>query len=347
MVLAVAVKQSCSLSFCYFLLIGLVWATIGSNSNLSCSALATPVKQQWKPKVANLEERRQLRGQVNESETIGTKAFHHVEFYCGDAKSTAHRFSSALGMPITGTSGQHTGNDKCVSYGLESGQVRFLLTAPYSKAMSSQSTDLSSTQALVTASTQIDDAPNPLPDFSPADAHQFFAKHGMAVRAVGLEVKDAQAAFEASVANGARPVLEPTFVPTCHGQSQKGQTGSGCYMAEVALYGDVVLRYLSFPDAESSCSNKRPLPFLPHLTPVEGKMAERKTFGLRRIDHAVGNVPNLFETLAEVSAFTGFHDFAEFASEDVGTVESGLNSVVLASDSEDVLLPLNEPVNGK
>jgi 4-hydroxyphenylpyruvate dioxygenase len=219
------------------------------------------------------------------------------------------------------------------------------LTAPYSQAMSS--TGVSSTQA-PGASTQIDDAPNPLPNFSPADAHKFFAKHGMAVRAVGLEVKDAQVAFENSVANGARAVLEPTFVPTCHGQKEKGQTGSGCYMAEVALYGDVVLRYLSFPDAEGTNSlDKRPLPFLPHLSPMEGKMAERKTFGLRRIDHAVGNVPNLFETLADISAFTGFHDFAEFASEDVGTVESGLNSVVLASDAEDVLLPLNEPVNGK
>lgn len=323
-----------------------MWMAISSNTS-SCSALSTSVRQQWKPKFANVEERRKLRGQQHESEKIGTKAFHHVEFYCGDAKSTAHRFSSALGMPITGTSGQHTGNDNCVSYGLESGQVRFLLTAPYSQAMSS--TGLSSTQSPV-ASTKIDDAPNPLPNFSPADAHQFFAKHGMAVRALGLEVKDAKAAFDASVANGARPVSEPTFVPTCHGQLSKGQTASGCYMAEVALYGDVVLRYLSFPDAEnisSDKSDKRPLPFLPHLAPLEGKMAERKTFGLRRIDHAVGNVPNLFETLNEVSAFTGFHDFAEFSSEEVGTVESGLNSVVLASDSDDILLPLNEPVNGK
>jgi 4-hydroxyphenylpyruvate dioxygenase len=340
MTLMIAMKQRCSSSFCY-LLVGLLWTAISSNT---CSALSTSVKQQWKPKIANLEERRKLRGQKNESEKIGTKAFHHVEFYCGDAKSTAHRFSSALGMPITGTSGQHTGNDKCISYGLESGQVRFLLTAPYSQAMSS--TDISSTQAPV-ASTPIDDAPNPLPNFSPAGAHQFFAKHGMAVRAVGLEVKDAQAAFDNSVSNGARPVMKPTFVPTCHGQEKKGQTASGCYMAEVALYGDVVLRYLSFPDAESISSPNIPLPFLPHLSPMEGKMAERKTFGLRRIDHAVGNVPNLFETLKEVSAFTGFHDFAEFESGDVGSVESGLNSVVLASDSEDVLLPLNEPVNGK
>jgi hypothetical protein len=62
-------------------------------------------------KVANLEDAENWE-QVNDSETIGTKAFHHVEFFI-EMPSTAHRFS-ALGMPITGTSGQHTGNDKCV-----------------------------------------------------------------------------------------------------------------------------------------------------------------------------------------------------------------------------------------
>lgn len=42
----------------------------------------------------------------------------------------------------------------------------------------------------------------------------------------------------------------------------------------------------------------------------------------------------------------GFHEFAEFVAEDVGTVDSGLNSVVLASSNEMVLLPLNEPTFG-
>ena len=51
--------------------------------------------------------------------------------------------------------------------------------------------------------------------------------------------------------------------------------------------------------------------------------------------------------LTYVSQVTGFHEFAEFTADDVGTVESGLNSVVLASDTEDVLLPLNEPTKGR
>ena len=39
----------------------------------------------------------------------------------------------------------------------------------------------------------------------------------------------------------------------------------------------------------------------------------------------------------------GFHEFAEFTAEDVGTVDSGLNSCVLANNSEMILLPVNEP----
>lgn len=42
----------------------------------------------------------------------------------------------------------------------------------------------------------------------------------------------------------------------------------------------------------------------------------------------------------------GFHEFAEFVAEDVGTVDSGLNSMVLASNNEMVLMPVNEPTFG-
>lgn len=295
---------------------------------------------QWKPKVESFDERRLLRGRQCESETIGSIGFHHVEFYCGDAKSTALRFSSALGMPIVGETGQMTGNDQCVSYGLESGEFRLLLTAPYSQ----ERAGIGAPQVTDAA------APNPLPSFSVSHAHDFFQKHGLAARAIAIQVKDSKEAFERSIANGAKPVQEPTFVPTCQGQLDKGVELSGCLVAEVVLYGDVVLRYISFPTEKAGAqaqADSRAIPFLPHLSPTQGKLAERPSFGIHRIDHAVGNVPNLMETLAHLSNFTGFHEFAEFTAEDVGTMESGLNSVVLASDSEDVLLPLNEPTNGR
>jgi len=311
--------------------------------------------RRWEPKIASLEERRKLRGQARDDETINSLGFHHIEFYCGDAKSTALRFSLALGFPITCVTGQATGNDKCASYGLQSGDVRFLFTAPYAGAVQAQ--DGSSPSS--TDGGQNDfDAPHALPSFDNAEAHGFFRRHGLAVKAVGLEAVSAQDAFDAAVAKGAKPVMYPVAVPLCRGITKSIEDDDddiqsmmmGCEMAEVELYGDVVLRFISSPNGSSLSSEQGdedglPAPFLPHLAPHPSKRTE--TYGIRRIDHAVGNVPNLLDALTRISTFTGFHEFAEFTSEDVGTVESGLNSVVLASDSEDVLLPLNEPTEGK
>jgi len=310
---------------------------VGIQTALTLSSTTTG---KWKPQVASLDERKKLRGHQHNEENIGSIGFHHVEFYCGDARTTAHRFALGLGMRITGSTGQHTGNDKCVSYGLESGDVRFLLTAPYSVAMASAGDQIVSQR---NGEEIPDDAPNPLPGFSTSFAHKFYAKHGLAIRALGIHVKDAKQAFEASVQRGAVPVLEPVYIPVCSGQKKAGKGPQGCHIAEVELYGDVLLRYVSFADP----ANVNNTPILPHLSPMEGRLADRTTFGIRRIDHAVGNVPDLFQAHNRIKKFTGFHEFAEFTPEDVGTVESGLNSVVLASDSEHVLLPLNEPTVGK
>ena len=335
-------------------------------SSPSSTTAVTESKNVWKPKIGKLEDRRKLRGMKFDTETIGSIGFHHVEFYCGDAKSCASQFATALGMSITGSTSQATGNDQCVSYGLESGNFRLLLTAPYSRAVSSSSRSSSSSSPPAASGGTPDmefDAPSPLPNFNVESAHEFFQKHGLAARAVAIEVKDAKKAFEASVANGAVPVLEPTTVPACPGQTKALPISPhGCQMAEVELYGDVVLRYVSFINVESNDDDQRRatdavtvvnnekmlrVPFLPHLAPVEDGVGQRESYGIYRIDHAVGNVPNLQEAYSRIQKFTGFHEFAEFTTEDVGTVDSGLNSVVLASDSEEVLLPLNEPTSGR
>ena len=74
-------------------------------------------------------------------------------------------------------------------------------------------------------------------------------------------------------------------------------------------------------------------PFLPHYSPATNSVT---SYGLRRLDHAVGNVPRLLEAVQRVVAFTGMHEFAEFVAEDVGTLDSGLNSMVLANNEETV-----------
>lgn len=324
----------------------------------------------WKPTISSLSDRKSyFREQsLSNTETLGTLGFHHVEFYTGDALMTAKRFELALGVPITCWSSLATGNDVCVTYGLECGVdsntdvrepgegVRFLITAPLSRAMqrdtsSDKNTNSESSSKNGGAGSDVQmTAPLPLPGYDTTAAHEFYSKHGLAVRAVGVEVKDAKVAYEAAVSNGAVGVMEPTFVQNFNEQKQEGE----CQMAEVSLYGDVVLRLVSF-DGSSNEGTTEPStiqqptlkPFLPHLAPYPSYKPTKPTYGLSRIDHTVGNIPNLKTTQEYIQKFTGYHPFAEFTPEDIGTVDSGLNSVVLASDNEAVLLPLNEPTQGK
>jgi 4-hydroxyphenylpyruvate dioxygenase len=233
-------------------------------------------------------------------------AFHHVELWCSDAASAAGRFSFGLGAPLAARCDLSTGNSAHASLLLRSGSLAFLFTAPYARG--------------------VDAATASLPSFPADAARRFAADHGLAVRAVAVRVADAEDAFRASVAAGARPAFEPA------------ELGLGFRLAEVELYGDVVLRYVSYPDDDKD------LPFLPGFEDVTGPGA--LDYGLRRFDHIVGNVPELAPVAAYISGFTGFHEFAEFTAEDVGTAESGLNSMVLANNSETVLLPLNEPLHG-
>lgn len=117
-------------------------------------------------------------------------------------------------------------------------------------------------------------------------------------------------------------------------------TGAVTVVAEVELYGDVVLRYVEEkvkPEGEAHGA------VLPNYVPDSNDVV---SYGLLRLDHAVGNVPELMPVIQRIAGYTGMHEFAEFTAEDVGTVDSGLNSMVLANNSETVLLPMNEPTFG-
>ncbi|KAJ7514391.1 hypothetical protein O6H91_23G042300 [Diphasiastrum complanatum] len=236
--------------------------------------------------------------------------FHHVEFWCGDASNTWRRFAWGLGMHLVAKSDQTTGNQTYCSYAIQSNELVFAFTAPYSSKIDQTGSRM------------------PHPGFSSDEARQFFTSHGLAVRAVGVLVDDAVEAFRSSVENGAIGVLEPAVLIDEH-------TGEKALISEVKLYGDVVLRYVSSDGYDG--------PFLPNYEPAESMPI---SYGLLRLDHAVGNVYNLMEAIKHIATFTGFHDFAEFTADDVGTAESGLNSKVLASNNEMVLLPVNEPTYG-
>jgi len=239
------------------------------------------------------------------------KRFHHVEFWCTDATNTALRFSQGLGMPIVAKSDLSTGNLIHASYLLRSGDLNFLFSAPYSPSIS---LSLPSSTASI-------------PTFSASTCFSFCASHGLAVRAIAVEVDDAELAFKVSVNHGALPSSPPVVLE------------NGVKLAEVRLFGDVVLRYVSY-------NNPNPL-FLPGFESLLDESSNSSLdFGIRRLDHANANVPELASAVKYIKQFTGFHEFAEFTTEDVGTSESGLNNIVLASNDETVLLPICEPIYG-
>eukprot|EP00238_Polyblepharides_amylifera_P009937 CAMPEP_0196586852 /NCGR_PEP_ID=MMETSP1081-20130531/55796_1 /TAXON_ID=36882 /ORGANISM="Pyramimonas amylifera, Strain CCMP720" /LENGTH=426 /DNA_ID=CAMNT_0041908865 /DNA_START=73 /DNA_END=1353 /DNA_ORIENTATION=+ len=243
------------------------------------------------------------------SDKFEVQKFHHLDFWCSDANNTYRRFAHGLGMQLVAQSDQSTGNHSFASYVLKSGDTTFCFTAPYS-APAAESSSL------------------PLPFFDKEVARAFTAQHGLGIRAVGIQVSCATSAYVAATAGGGIGVTEP------HTLEEAGQEGS-MRVAEVVLYGDAVLRFVSYHGFEG--------PFLPKFNPAT---SNNKNFGIQRIDHVVGNVPELVPAVNYIANMTGFHEFAEFIAKDVGTLDSGLNSMVLACNNESVLLPVNEPTFG-
>ncbi|CAM0870485.1 unnamed protein product [Alopecurus aequalis] len=235
--------------------------------------------------------------------------FHHVELWCADAASSASRFSSALGVPLAARSDLSTGNTAHASHLLRSGSLSFLFTAPHAERCSGDHATI--------------------PSFSPQDASRFAADHGCpVVRAVALRVPDAAEAFRTSVSGGARPAFAPVDL------------GLGFGFAEIELYGDVVLRFVSCPEDNDEDT------FLPGFQRIVGRSGAAPDYGLRRIDHVVGCLPELAPVAKYMAGFTGFHEFVEYTAEEVGTAESGLNILIIANNTETVLFNLAEPVHG-
>ena len=233
------------------------------------------------------------------------KRFHHIEFWCGDANNTYRRFQWGFGMQLVAKSDQSTGNHAYASYVLRSGEILFVFTSAYSREDKVGSIE-------------------PLP-YDRKFASEFFIRHGLAVRALGVTVGDAAAAYTAVTANGGKGVLPPLEIHDKFGK----QT-----VAEWNLHGECVMRMISGDYTG------------PFLAGYEAVDAPPLSYGLKRIDHTVFNVPVLIDAVNYVAKATGFHEFAEFTADDVGTVDSGLNSMVLASNNEMVLIPMNEPTYG-
>ncbi|MGQ0521912.1 MAG: 4-hydroxyphenylpyruvate dioxygenase [Actinomycetota bacterium] len=157
-------------------------------------------------------------------------------------------------------------------------------------------------------------------------------EHGDGVHDLAFAVPDAVAAFEAAMARGARVVTEP------HGIAD----GDGVLrLARIAAYGDTCH---TFVDRSSYAGAYRPgfttegLPPEPAGAPV----------GLALVDHVVGNVEkgSLEHWVDFYRSVLGFRRLRHFDDSQISTEYSALMSTVVW-DGSSVVLPLNEPADGR
>ncbi len=150
---------------------------------------------------------------------------------------------------------------------------------------------------------------------------EFFIKHGLAVRAVCIEVDDVYEAYQTIISYGGMSVTDPRTM------SERDNNSSKIDMAEVQLYGDVILRLINLKNYQGS--------FLPSYQTVEridsmqlwspvpvsnddssGDNVKGNVgyYGIERFDHIVGNLWSLEPTMSllrnmtvSLTLFSYFH----------------------------------------
>ncbi|KAL2944221.1 4-hydroxyphenylpyruvate dioxygenase [Bienertia sinuspersici] len=219
-------------------------------------------------------------------------------------------------MPVVAKSDLSTGNHVHASYVLRSGDIDFLFTAPYSGATTTTTTTAA------------------IPTFDHEAYASFMSSHGLGVRTVAIEVDDAEAAYATSMAAGARSSSPPVLLEDGH-----------TLLAEIELFGDVVLRYISHePDATLA----QGYDFLPKFSPMHIFDHSIVEFGLKGLDHVGGALPELASVIEYVMNITGFHKFEKFEPDDLvaGLTESKFESMFLANNTESIIFNFSEPAYG-
>jgi len=112
----------------------------------------------------------------------------HVEFYVGNAKQSSFYYRSGFGMRLVAYCGPETGVRDKVSYVLQQGKIRFVLTTP-------------------------------LQPEHPINDH--IRLHGDGVRDIALWVDDAESAYIETTKRGGRGVMEPAVVRDEWGEVKK------------------------------------------------------------------------------------------------------------------------------
>ena len=113
-------------------------------------------------------------------------AFDHCELYVGNAKQAAHYYQYALGFTPISYSGLETGARKKVSYVMQQGKVKFVLSSP------------------LIPGTEIG---------------KHLDKHGDGVKDISFTVDNAEDAWKATTGNGAISISRPKLIEDHNGEA--------------------------------------------------------------------------------------------------------------------------------
>ena len=116
------------------------------------------------------------RPMTEEADFLQIKSIDHLQFYVGNALQSMYYWWKAFGFKPVAYSGLQTGNREFASYVLESGQARFVISAPYGPS-------------------------------SAIAAHHLV--HGDGVKVIALEVDDVEKAWKETTSRGGRSAWAP------------------------------------------------------------------------------------------------------------------------------------------
>ena len=121
---------------------------------------------------------------TEEGEHLQIKSIDHVHFWVGNARHAMYYWWKGFGFKPIAYSGLETGDRDRAAYVLESGQIRFVLSAPYGPT-------------------------------SPLASHHMV--HGDGVRSIALEVDDVEAAWRETTSRGGKSAWSPREEKDEHG----------------------------------------------------------------------------------------------------------------------------------
>ena len=237
----------------------------------------------------------QEQSQLSATGSMLLQGFDYLELYVGNARQAAHYYRTAFGYQLLAYAGPETGVRDRVSFVVAQGEIRLVLTS----------------------------ATTPESEIA-----EHFHLHDDGVKDIAFTVADAAAAFEQTVSNGAKPVMEPTVLEDRNGQLVK---------ATVAVFGDTVHSFIQRRDYDGV--------FAPHYSPIPGAPAAKET-GLMRLDHlAIGVEPGMGDSWVEFYART--LGLSKSQHEEISSDYSGMKTHVVRDGSDRTIFVIVEPVAGK